>query len=182
MFSLTTKALNTQNLRLLFNAVCFYVGSLVAITLGDVPALGLVLAYAIIHILVIQKTWREWVFLTCVVALGAAVDSLWAFAGILNFKTGSVLVPLWLVCMWFFFASTLCHSLHWFRFYPLISSLCAAIAGPFSYFVGAELSGVELGQPLWRTLLVMSVYWAMLFPLLMRASVWVNNVKVNDEN
>ncbi len=177
MFSLTTKALSPRNLQLALNAVCFYIGSLVAIIFGDIAALGLALLYAIIHVFFVHRNWREWVFLASVVVFGSAVDSLWSYVGLIDFNTGSVLAPLWLVCLWFFFASTLCHSLHWFRLYPWVSAACAAVAGPFSYFAGSELNQVELGQPLWRTLLIMSVYWAIVFPLLMRTSSWVNNVK-----
>ena len=175
MYSLTAKALTYRNLQLLLNVAFFYVGSLTAIILGDLPALAVALIYLPVHIFVLRCTWREWLFIIGVVVFGASVDTLWSYLGLLNFNTGNIVAPLWLVVLWFFFASTLCHSLNWFRLYPLVSAFCAAIAGPFSYFAGAELNDVELGQPLWRTLVVMSAYWAIVFPLFIRASAWVTN-------
>lgn len=81
----------------------------------------------------------------------------------------SWLPPLWLLCLWLLFSTTLSHGLAWLRQRLLLCAVLAAISAPSSYFAGAYLSPyMSLGDSTMLSLLTIGVLWALSFPLVMR--------------
>jgi len=104
-----------------------------------------------------------------VLLIGLAVELVYLWFDILMREDNVKFPPLWLLCIWVLFATTLRHSLMWLRNNTLLSIVFAAIAAPGSYYAGAQLNGMmSLGAPALFSLLVISISWAMAFPLMMR--------------
>ncbi len=55
---------------------------------------------------------------------------------------------------------------------PVLAAIFGAIGGPLSYMAGERLGAIALGDPRWRSLLVLSISWAVAMPLLMALSQW----------
>ncbi|WOX05828.1 DUF2878 domain-containing protein [Microbulbifer pacificus] len=95
---------------------------------------------------------------------GICMDSLLFKAGIF-FPTPEserfVLVPLWLACLWVNFALALRFAFVFLQRNLIIAALFGGVGGPLSYFFGAAIGGsVALSEPLWATLLLLSLLWA----------------------
>lgn len=154
------------------NAALFQLGWFACVLGGDGVALAALLLLLPAHAVLTGTDWREWRLLLLVALTGLATDSLLALAGIFTFERPSAgLIPLWLLCLWVLFATTLRHSLAWLRPRPGLAALFGAVAGPLSYLAGSELAPVTLAQPLALTLSVLALVWGVLFPLLLVVSV-----------
>ncbi len=59
------------------------------------------------------------------------------------------------------------------------SALCLFMfSGPLSYYAGTKLSDISLATPEWKTLLILSIIWAAVIPLLQSFSdVWLERSK-----
>lgn len=169
------KIIAPENFRLAINIIAFQIAWATAVLLGDIYALAVTCIYLIIHQVFLLKGSREWILIVVIVLLGTLVDTLFTAMGILDFGKTLIVIPLWLICLWVMFATTLCHSLRWFKNNLLLAAGFAAVAGPFSYFAGARLNDVELGQPLWCSLLILSLWWACVFPVTLKLTRWVEN-------
>ena len=106
---------------------------------------------------------------------GSLLDSVLAAAGVLQFvysPFGSPWCPPWLIAIWCLFATTLNGSLRWLAERHKTSALIGGICGPFSYFAGHQFGALRLGENERLSLLVLSLLWAILMPLLLR---WAAN-------
>ncbi|MDD7804858.1 MAG: DUF2878 domain-containing protein [Endozoicomonas sp. (ex Botrylloides leachii)] len=159
----------------IINALLFQAGWFICVLGGNTLALISTVLIVTIHVIFITewKKERELLFVTLV--LGSAVDSFLGNIGVLSFYHDSLLLPLWLACLWLLFATTLRHCLAWTGRHKLAGALVGAIAGPMSYYAGSQLSNVELSLPLWKSMLILSVIWAMMIPLLQSFSaMWLD--------
>ena len=77
---------------------------------------------------------------------------------------GPAAIPVWLICLWFLFATTFMHCLLWLGRYLHLAIALAAVFGPATYWAGASLTDAELATPLAASLGVMALVWAILFP------------------
>ena len=151
----------------LFNGVLFQMGWFACVLGGDAIALLALAVFIVLHGLFFVEKKQEWFFIAGVVLAGFAIDSLLSGLGIFLFELPSAgYIPLWLLCLWFIFATTLNHSLVWLQYRLPLAALLGAISGPTSYFAGSKLAAVTLADPLWLSILVISVCWAILLPVL----------------
>ena len=155
-------------LRNLANALLFQIGWFAAVLGGDSRWLGLVAAILILHLLWISSWRAEGRLLIRVLVLGTLVDTLLRQAGVLAFKEPTVLIPLWLMLVWLLLATTLRHCLAWTARPWWRASLLGALGGPLSYYAGAQLAGVSFPLGLWPAMLLLSLLWAALLPVLHR--------------
>lgn len=81
---------------------------------------------------------REWRVVAAVIAVGGAIDTALAAAGIIHFD--AAVAPPWLLLLWANFAATLRHSLAWLSRRAALAAVCGAIAGPVAYGGGAAIS------------------------------------------
>ena len=77
--------------------------------------------------------------------LGILGDSLMNNSGWVHYHRaihmGAVtLAPIWLMCLWLAFITTLSSSLSWVFFSPYRACLVGVVAGPFSYYIGIQFS------------------------------------------
>lgn len=157
------------------NILAFQAGWAVAVILGSVYAVVFTAAYLLCHHFFLVTRQREWLLIGGTALVGTFADSILKYFGVLDFYNTDLIVPMWLTCLWILFGTTLCHSLRWMKNLPWLAAGFAAIAGPCSYYAGARLNEVSLGEPVWVSLLVLSLWWGSFFPLVMKASKWVGH-------
>ncbi|WP_226661000.1 DUF2878 domain-containing protein [Microbulbifer aggregans] len=96
---------------------------------------------------------------------GVLLDGLLFAGGFLVNQDGSLLPPIWLLCLWANFALALRYAFGFLRKNLWLAAALGGWAGPSSYYLGAQLNGgVSMMQPLAVTLLVFALIWATFLP------------------
>lgn len=111
---------------------------------------------------------REMKLRLLLVALaGIALDSLWLSLDMFSFS-GSHAFPVWMLALWLTFACW--WGLILKRFAPGWGWLVAAgaLGGPFSYFIGERLGGLQWHQPPAVALGALAIGWVVWLPLVSR--------------
>ena len=135
--------------------------------LGRDSFLPLAIILLLVHIWLVHDYRVELRQLAVIGGIGIGADAALSAAGVFEFSD-SVLVPLWLCCLWLAFAAVLGRSLAWLGVRPLVASLAGAIAFPLNYWAGLRLGAVEFGYSLPATMVILAVTWAVLLPLMFR--------------
>lgn len=150
-----------------FNALWFQAFWLCAVLGRDslLPLTGLLL---LLHLVLVRSAAAELAALAPVALLGAAVDSILSLTGVFEFP-GPGPIPLWLLALWFAFATTLTRSLDALRRRPLLACLLGAPAAG-NYLVGEQLGAVEFGLGTTQTIWLLLPLWMVLLPLLCAVS------------
>lgn len=152
----------TFNRQIVINACLFQAGWWSCVLLASQWALLVVAVVLAVHL---RFSYRgEWQFIAQVTVIGWLFDSLLFRSGVLGHE--QLFPPIWLSCLWPIFAISICHSLAFTLRHMVLAALFAAIGGPASYYAGANLAGVPTITPVWQFLLILSVSWALLYPLL----------------
>ncbi|MDE1464577.1 DUF2878 domain-containing protein [Spartinivicinus poritis] len=137
---------------LIINALLFQLGWFSCILGGNYIAVVCLATILAIHFYWIGNWQQERELLATVLLVGASIDSFWIQLGvIIKPGTQTALVPLWLACLWVIFATTLNHSLAWFKSHKLIAIPVGGIAGCACYAAGIQLTELSLspnGQPI----------------------------------
>jgi len=106
------------------------------------------------------------------VALGFAVDSLFAASGLLQYASpwpSAFLAPVWILSMWVAFALTLHHSMSFLRDNWKAASIFGLLGGPLAYWAAERVFGaVSFGAAHWIVLSALGLAWAIALPLLYR--------------
>ena len=166
-------------MRFVANIVLFYLGWLACVWQGGLLALvatGLLLAVHFYFIVEKQDRRLEWQLIASVLLVGVVVELLVVNTGALVpavdtdiLAISSWFPPIWLLCLWVIFATTLRHSLSWLQKRTWLGVILAALSAPSSYYAGSLLSPyMSLGSSLVVSLVVIGVLWAIAFPLIMR--------------
>ena len=98
--------------------------------------------------------------------IGILVDSLLVYFNVFIFPASSTWLPLWLVVLWFGFATTLSKSLAFLGKRATFAVAGGAVGFPFSYLMGSKLGAVQLGYDALLVGILLAVIWAVLLPLL----------------
>jgi hypothetical protein len=147
------------------NFLFFQVGWFISVVYGSSWSVAFLLLVLAVHFSWISHYSREWIVIVIVVFLGASWDfTMTGFDVLIPGPEYSFFIPVWLICLWGLFATTLSHSLSWLRRRYLVSACIGAFFGPASYWVGTSLSDVGMGLPLIRSLGLLSLGWAFLLP------------------
>lgn len=100
--------------------------------------------------------------------------------GWIEYPSGNIaagFAPYWIVAMWMLFATTLNVSLRWLRNRTALAVVLGAIAGPLSFYGGAQLGGVVfLDQR--AGLIALSVGWAVMMPTLIILAARLDGIAV----
>lgn len=151
----------------LANAILFQLGWFACLLYGESLAIAITLLLLAIHQWLMRPRMGEWLLITIVGSAGLVCDSLLTVFGVFTFQASGIgFIPTWLLCLWLLFATLLRHSLNWLQSRPLLAALLASVAGPSSYLAGAQIAGVGLADPLYLTLPLLALYWALLMPAL----------------
>ncbi|TXS94050.1 DUF2878 domain-containing protein [Parahaliea maris] len=150
-----------------FNALWFQLFWLCAV-LGRDSLLPVTALLLVLHFALVRSAVAELAALAPVALIGAAVDSTLSLTGVFQFP-GPGPIPLWLLALWFAFATTLSRSLDALCRRPLLACLLGAPAAG-NYLVGAKLGAVEFGFSTTQTLWLLLPLWMILLPLLCAVS------------
>jgi hypothetical protein len=166
----------------LINLVLFQLGWLVCVLGGNVYAAVFTLLALLTHHWLILDDRREWKLIAVIVFCGCLWDIVMSQTGVLHFSDTMLAgIPLWLLCLWLLFATTFMHSLLWLRRYLWLAVPLGGVFGPLSYWIGANLTEVELGSPTIVSLAIMVGGWAVLFPCgIYYAATFATNEKLPD--
>lgn len=107
------------------------------------------------------------------ISIGIAVEFLIVNSGLINYANSHhfsineesiILPPIWLLSLWFAFATTLLHSLHWLISNIYMSAGVGLLVVPFSYLFGIKLSGssLPLGNDFYLFLCAEGILWSFL--------------------
>ena len=138
------------------------------------PSYGVAVAAMLLalNILVAEDPIHEARVIATVGALGFAIDTALALAGIFVFapraSNASWLCPIWMVAIWMMFGSMLTASLAWLAARGAIASIVGAIAGPLSYLAAAKMGAIALPAPITPRIAVIAIVWAVVFPGLLK--------------
>jgi len=160
-----------QRYKPLLNGLLFQLGWFACVFGGDVIALLCTITLLFLHGIFFITVKCQWVFIAAVTLLGFLVDTGLALLHVFQFEQASLgYIPVWLVCIWTLFATTLNHSLYWLQHKLCLAALLGAISAPLSYLAGSKITLVVLLDPLYLSLLPISICWALMFPVLLIAS------------
>ncbi len=138
---------------------------------GDYLALLATAAILLCHARFFMADQREWWYLAAVGLAGLLIDNALSALGVFTFAQPSAgLISVWLVCIWVLFAATLKHSMGWLQGRWLLAAVLGGVFAPMSYLAGSKLASVTLAAPISFSLAVLSLCWAVLFPLLLLAA------------
>lgn len=164
----------------IYNAVVFNLAWLACVLGGNVVALAVALVVISIHLYFFADNKSELALIIVVLLLGIVVDSILIRSGLLVSPHGSLWPPVWLICLWGLFATTLNHSMKWFQAHTKFAVVVGGVAGALTYLAGTRLTDFALRDPQIMTLVVMFIIWCAVFPfcLLLARSVRVSGKTV----
>lgn len=125
----------------------------------------------IVHLALVKEFRREIVLVLSAALIGGAIDSLQSYFGLLHFRSGylvSFIAPPWIIVMWMQFATLLRFCLTYLYGRYLVGAALGAVGGPLSFWTGGRLGAVDFGEPAWRSLVVLALVWAAVFPVMLR--------------
>jgi len=120
------------------------------------------------HLVLVRETKAEIRTVLTIGALGTAVDSVQALAGVFVFESGYWtywIVPLWLTVMWMQFATLFHFVLSWMKGRYWLSALLGAAGGPAAYYTGERLGAVIFPMGSIFSLAILAGVWAIMTPL-----------------
>jgi hypothetical protein len=134
--------------------------------LGSVPALLVVLLH-----LAMNRPYilREVKLIAAVTLFGTLIETGFMGAGFLTYagtEPGQMLPPVWVIALWFGFGTLPNASLAWLRTRPFLQVLMGAIAGPLTYWGGAEMGAATLSQNAGSALFGIGFAWALALPVI----------------
>jgi hypothetical protein len=121
------------------------------------------------HVSKARHPRRELALVALAATLGAAFETALFASGWVHMPSSALLgnlTPIWMVCLWAAFATTLNVSLRFLRERLILSSLVGAVGAPLAYHAGAGM-GALLWVEVLPALLAVAAAWALLTPLLM---------------
>jgi hypothetical protein len=125
-----------------------------------------------IHLAVAQPLRRRPELLLCLVAvpLGLLVEVINMASGATQYPSGASIAgapPLFMLGLWMAFATLANVSLAWLKDRLWLAALFGAVAAAPSYYAGAKLGALALGEPVWLSLGIIGAVWAVAFPALL---------------
>jgi len=151
--------------KILLNLALFQIGWVVCVVGGNIYAVAFTLLALLLHSWLVLTGPFEWKLIAAVVLVGSLWDIGMAQTGVIEYADAVLFgIPIWLLCLWFLFATTFMHALFWMHRYLWMAALMAAVLGPASYWIGTNLADASLALPLWSSLGIMAAGWALLFP------------------
>ncbi|MBK8979107.1 MAG: DUF2878 domain-containing protein [Planctomycetes bacterium] len=119
---------------------------------------------------------REALMVATLGIAGCAMESSYTAAGLLVHRADLPhlgVLPLWIVALWFLFATVFDASLRWLRTRPQLAALVAAVGSPLSYLGGTRLGALQIdalaGSTLW-TFGVLGIAWGLFVPTALRVA------------
>jgi hypothetical protein len=131
------------------------------------------LAAVSLHLALTPSSGRraELLLIAAAIALGVVVEAVHMAAGATRYSplaTPGGLPPAFMIGLWAAFATLVNVSLAWLKGRVLLACVFGAVASGPSYYAGSKLGALELGEPVWQSLLIIGMVWAVAFPVLLQ--------------
>ena len=170
--------LNKQHL---INITLFVTGWSACLLFDNSVALLTTIAILFLHLKFVGCWQQEKEILLITFLLGCAVDSFAGNLGILEFSTSNRLLPISMACVWALAGTTIRHSLQFCSKRSWQAFLTGFAFALIHYTLIGLKSGIYRAPDFWQTLLVMSIVWSIVLPILMAFSaVWLERYKRNN--
>lgn len=141
------------------NLISFNLAWLGLVLLGNV-FIPVAMCWLTIHVYQQKERKKEILLLLCVASIGITVDSLLTQVGVFIFDE-QFLIPFWLITLWFCFAATINHSMHFLSKHRALQVFFGILA-PVSYLAGERFEKVEMPFGLLPTFFVLAILWMVL--------------------
>jgi hypothetical protein len=131
---------------------------------------AIALALIVMHLLLVKDRAREMRLLLSVAALGAVLDSIQGWLGVVQFRSGHIvgwLCPFWIILLWAQFGTLLHISLNWLTGRYILAGLLGLVGGPLAFFGGAQLGATTLHSDIRIALGALALEWALATPALL---------------
>lgn len=139
----------------------------IACVIGREGTIWIVLPFVIAYtfILIGNTTVRiEQIFIPAFI--GVTLDSFLTMAGVFQFESTTLFLPLWMIVLWISFSTSLTSSLHFLGERMFIASAVGCIALPLNYLAGKGLGAVAFGHDYLLTVIGLCLLWAVFLPIL----------------
>lgn len=162
-------------IRIAASLITFYAGWLGCILSAarGVPmaAWAVVAVVVAVQLTMLRDRGRQLVVAGVLAVAGATADTTLAAAGLLRLEMApgaSALFFAWILAMWLNFCITVNIAYRWLRGRVLLTAVLAVIAAPTTYWAGAKLGALSLGDPAWLALTALAIEWAIAMPIIVR--------------
>ena len=126
---------------------------------------GVVVLVVAVQVAVAPRPVGEAALMGLALLLGAAFETALIVTGGVIHLGSPVFPPVWMLALWPLFAGTLNRSMGWLQGRWMLAALLGGMAGPLSYWAGARLGALQVGDPVIFVALL-AIGWAVLTPLL----------------
>ncbi len=167
---------------LLINFIGFQLLWLLCVQGSNLVALLALSIFLVVHVKWVAKLKSEWLHGLFFLMIGTCFETTLNSLGLVNFPSTSIVslgevtiraAPLWLLCLWVGFSTTLYHSLSWLAQRPLLQMALVSVSIPLTYYTGARFSGSSFSSPVWLPLLVITMFWLCVLPFGFRLRAWL---------
>tara|TARA_B100000959_G_C14951339_1_gene612008 strand:+ start:920 stop:1450 length:531 start_codon:yes stop_codon:yes gene_type:complete len=163
-----------QKLLRLTNALFFYIiwwGCILGVKLGyNYLGGALTFLFIIIHFKIIPNPKQEIKLLLACATLGITLESIHLHSHFLSYHgyifNNTFFPPIWIICMWVAFGSTLNHSMFWMKRRWNVMIISGVVFGPFSYIAGVKLGVISFNFPYGFSIFVLAIIWGLSIPLM----------------
>jgi len=166
----------------LLNFVGFQILWLLCVQGNNIVALAALAIFLVVHAKWVAKVKSEWLHGLIFLLIGTSFETVLNTLGLITFSNTSTFTigqwtiraaPVWLLCLWVGFSTTLYHGMSWLAPRPLLQIILVSVSIPLTYYAGARFSGSSLSSPLWLPLLVITIFWLFVLPFGFRLRSWL---------
>ena len=130
----------------------------------------LTIIFIFVHVNIIPKGKKEIILMSCCGVLALVVESAHMYSGFLSYEgyllSGSLLPPLWIICIWVTLSATLNYSMFFLKDRWPLMVLCGGIFGPGCYFFAMKGGILYFNFSILTSLLILSLVWGLALPLM----------------
>ena len=173
---------------LLVNFIGFQVGWFACVlgAANDKELLGMIVALGVIiyHIVTQGDSFKELKLVLIALAIGLIWETWVLNLDILRYPShpdALFWAPSWLIMMWALFATTINLSMAWLKGRWVLSVFMGAVFGPLA-FIGGERLGAVVFLDSTLSIIILSVGWGLLMPLLLWTAERINHNFNSQEN
>jgi hypothetical protein len=177
-----------MNKKLIFNTLghqLIWWSSVLGAIFG-MPYLGAIVMVPVLtfHLLYTSEMKNEFILILLVAILGTIMDTFYNVFGIVSYtgtySFASWLAPIWITTMWVGFSTTINYSLKKLNKKKYIGFILGAVFGPIAYLAGERYGAISLMQPKFYALIILSLSWGGIIPLLFKISEQIKKESKNE--
>lgn len=164
-----------SNKNLIINAIGFQIVWFICVQGNNLFAITATITLLAIHQKIFKPELKRWKLLIIFSLIGYVGDNF--IAMLFEVTYSGYLIPLWLLCLWLSFSTTIDHAMSWIFNKSYITLLVGTFMVPISYFAGISLSGSSLNHIsdsslFWLFFLTEGIWWSILLLSYQKTKSW----------